>query len=249
MVYRHEGKIALITGGTKGIGKAIALSLANSGAKVVVNYSSDTEAANKTEDELKKINGFGLAIRADVSNSEEVQEMIDAIISKAEKLHILVNNAGITRDSLLFSMKDDDWKKVININLTGVYYCCKAALRPMIEERWGRIINIISPSALMGRKGQSNYSASKGGILSLTRSLAREVARLGITVNAVSPGVIETDLIRKLDEKVRDDLLSMIPMKRFGTPEDIAQAVNYLASEKAGYITGTYISVDGGLTK
>lgn len=248
MVYKHDGKVALITGGTKGIGKAIALSLAGYGAKVIVNYISDAETAEQTRKEIEKINGFGLAFRADVSNYEEVQEMIDSIINKTDKLDILINNAGITRDSLLFSMKDDDWKKVIDINLTGVYNCCKAALRPMIAGHWGRIVNIISPSALLGRKGQTNYSASKGGILSFTRSLAREVARLGITVNAISPGVIETDLTKNLDEKVRDDLLNMIPLRRFGTPEEIAQAVSYLVSEKAGYITGTYISIDGGLT-
>jgi 3-oxoacyl-[acyl-carrier protein] reductase len=247
-MYRLDGKIALVTGGTKGIGKAVVLSLAGSGAQVIVNYSSDAGSAEKTREELEKINGFGLTFKADVSNSEEVQEMFNRMLATTGTLHILVNNAGITRDSLLFSMKDDDWKKVININLSGVYHCCKAALRPMIAERWGRIINIISPSALMGRQGQTNYSASKGGILSFTRSLAREVARLGITVNAVSPGVIETELTNKLDKKVRDDLLNMIPLKRFGTSEEVAQAVGYLASEKAGYITGTYISVDGGLT-
>ncbi|NWF75102.1 MAG: 3-oxoacyl-[acyl-carrier-protein] reductase [Nitrospirae bacterium] len=248
MVYKQDGKVALITGGTKGIGKAIALSLADYGAKVIVNYISDAETAEQTRKEIEKINGFALAFRADVSNYEEVQEMIDSIINKTGKLDILINNAGITRDSLLFSMKDDDWKKVIDINLTGVYNCCKAALRPMIAGHWGRIVNIISPSALLGRKGQTNYSASKGGILSFTRSLAREVARLGITVNAISPGVIETDLTKNLDAKVRDDLLNMIPLRRFGTPEEIAQAVSYLVSEKAGYITGTYISIDGGLT-
>lgn len=248
MVYKHDGKVALVTGGTKGIGKAIALSLAGYEARVIVNYALDVEKAEQTRKEIEKINGFGLAFRADVSNSEEVQEMIDSIVKKIGKLDILVNNAGITKDSLLFSMKDDDWKKVIDINLTGVYNCCKAALRPMIAGHWGRIVNIISPSALLGRTGQTNYSASKGGILSFTRSLAREVARLGITVNAISPGVIETDLTKNLHEKVRDDLLNMIPLKRFGTPEEIAQAVNFLVSEKAGYITGTFIAVDGGLT-
>lgn len=247
-MYRHDGKVALVTGGTKGIGRAIALSLARGGARVAVNYSSDEEAASRTEDELKKINGFGLSFKADVSDDYEVQKMFERLLEKAGALHVLINNAGIIKDSLLLLMKKDDWKSVIDVNLTGIYNCSKEALRPMINERWGRIINIISPSALMGRVGQTNYSASKGGTLSFTRSLAKEVARLGITVNAVSPGVIETELTANLNEKLRAEFHSMIPIKRFGSPEDVSFAVSFLASEEAGYITGTYISVDGGMT-
>ena len=213
-----------------------------------MNYSSDEKAAEDTVKELTEINGFGIALKADVSDYHEVQKMYQMLIDKTETLHIVVNNAGIIRDSLLMLMKEEDWKKVIDVNLTGVYNCSKAALRPMIGQRWGRIINIISPTAIMGRPGQTNYAASKGGILSFTRSLAREVARLGITVNAVSPGVIETELTRDLDERLKQEFLSMIPMKRFGEVEEVAQAVVFLASDRAGYITGSYISVDGGMT-
>ncbi len=248
MLYDLKDKVALVTGGTKGIGRAISLSLARAGARVAVNYSSDEKAAEDTVKELTEINGFGIALKADVSDYHEVQKMYQMLIDKTEALHIVVNNAGIIRDSLLMLMKEEDWKKVIDVNLTGVYNCSKAALRPMIGQRWGRIINIISPTAIMGRPGQTNYAASKGGILSFTRSLAREVARLGITVNAVSPGVIETELTRDLDERLKQEFLSMIPMKRFGEVEEVAQAVVFLASDRAGYITGSYISVDGGMT-
>ncbi len=248
MAYNLNNRVALVTGGTKGIGKAIALTLARAGAKVAVNYSSDEEAARETVEQLKATNGFGIALKADVSNSEDVRKMYQTLLDETEALHILVNNAGIIRDTLLMLMKDEDWRKVIDVNLTGVYNCSKAALRPMIGEKWGRIINIISPSAIMGRQGQTNYAASKGGILSFTRSLAREVARLGITVNAVSPGVIETELTEVLNEKVRKEFLNMIPLGRFGTPEEVARTVLFLSSEEAGYITGTYISVDGGMT-
>lgn len=248
MLYDLKDKVALVTGGTKGIGRAISLSLAWAGAHVVVNYSSDERAAEDTVKELTEINGFAMALKADVSDYNEVQRMYQMLLDKTEALHIVVNNAGIIRDSLLMLMKEEDWKKVIDVNLTGVYNCSKAALRPMIGQRWGRIINIISPTALMGRPGQTNYAATKGGILSFTRSLAREVARLGITVNAVSPGVIETELTRDLDERLKKEFLSMIPMKRFGEVEEVAQAVAFLASDRAGYITGSYISVDGGMT-
>lgn len=248
MLYDLKDKVALVTGGTKGIGRAISLSLARAGARVAVNYSSDEKAAEDTVKELTEINGFGIALKADVSDYNEVQKMYQKLLEETEVLHIVVNNAGIIRDSLLMLMKEEDWKKVIDVNLTGVYNCSKAALRPMIGEKWGRIINIISPTAIMGRPGQTNYAASKGGILSFTRSLAREVARLGITVNAVSPGVIETELTRDLDERLKQEFLSMIPMKRFGNVEEVAQAVVFLASDRAGYITGSYISVDGGMT-
>jgi 3-oxoacyl-[acyl-carrier protein] reductase len=246
--YNLEDKVALVTGGSKGIGRAIALAFARGGAKVCINYSSDDEAANKTVYELKDINGFGMRYKADVSDAYAVTKMVEKLIEDAGALHILVNNAGIIRDSLLMLMKDEDWKRVIEINLSGVYNCSKAVLRPMIGERWGRIINIVSPSAIMGRAGQTNYAASKGGIYSFTKSLARELAKIGITVNALSPGVIETELTEELDEKVRNEFLEMIPLRRFGNPNEVAQAACFLASEKSQYITGDLISVDGGLT-
>jgi len=247
-MYRLDGRVALVTGGSKGIGRAIALALAEAGARVCINYSSDRQAADETVGRLREINGWGMAVKADVSDGEAVADMVQDIVEEAGTVHILVNNAGIIRDSLLMLMKDEDWKRVIDINLTGVYNCSRAVLRPMIGEKWGRIINIVSPSALMGRPGQTNYAASKGGVYSFTKSLAREVARLGIRVNALSPGVIETELTRDLDEKVKEEFIGMIPLGRFGSPEEVAAAACFLASEESGYITGELISVDGGLT-
>jgi 3-oxoacyl-[acyl-carrier protein] reductase len=238
-------EVVLVTGGTKGIGKEVARSFVRKGMRVYLNYSSDTVAAAAA---TKELGDNAEAISADVSDQEQANRMIGSIVRKEGRLDILVNNAGIIRDGLLMLMPDRNWHKVIEVNLNGVYYCSKAVLRPMIGNRWGRIVNIISPSALMGRAGQTNYAASKGGVLSFTRSLAREVARYGITVNAVSPGVIATELTGGMDQKIRDEFISMIPAGRFGTPEDVAHAVSFLASDEAGYITGEYISVDGGLT-
>lgn len=243
-----SGLVALVTGGTKGIGRAIARSLAGKGIRVYMNFASDSLAAEAALSELKAEGRSAAVIQADVSDQEQVNAMIGTIVQNEGRLDILVNNAGIIRDGLLMLMPDRNWHKVIEVNLNSVYYCSKSVLRPMIGSKWGRIINIISPSALMGRAGQTNYAASKGGILSFTRSLAREVGRYGITVNAVSPGVIATELTRDMDEKIRQEFISMIPAGRFGTPEEVAQAVSFLASPEAGYITGEYISVDGGLT-
>lgn len=241
-------RVAVVTGGTKGIGKAISLSFIKKGIRVFMIFSSDEKAAESAMIELNSINNLADIIKTDVSDQEQVNAMIAGVVNKAGRIDILVNNAGIIRDGLLMLMPDSNWHKVIDVNLNGVYYCSKAVLRTMIGNRWGRIINIISPSALLGRSGQTNYSASKGGVLSLTKSLAREVARFGITVNAVSPGVIGTELTHDMDEKVKTEFLSMIPAGRFGTPGEVSNAVSFLASDEAGYITGEYISVDGGLT-
>lgn len=235
--------VALVTGGTKGIGKEIARSLAAKGVRVYMNFSTDRDAADAARQEFN-----GETIQADVSDQDQVNAMVDAVVQKEDRLDILVNNAGIIRDGLLMLMPAKNWHRVLEVNLNSVFYCSKAVLRPMVGNRWGRIINIISPSALMGRAGQTNYAASKGGVLSFTRSLAREVARYGITVNAVSPGVIETELTRDMEEKIRKEFISMIPVGRFGTPGEVARAVSFLASDEAGYITGEYLSVDGGLT-
>lgn len=235
--------VALVTGGTKGIGKAIARSFSEQGMRVYLNFSSDRDAAAAARREL-----HAETVQADVSDQEQVSGMIDAIAQKEGRLDILVNNAGIIRDGLLMLMPAKNWHRVMEVNLNSVFFCAKAALRPMVGNRWGRIINIISPSALMGRAGQTNYAAAKGGVLSLTRSLAREVARYNITVNAVSPGVIATELTRDMEDKIRREFISMIPAGRFGTPEEVARAVSFLASDEAGYITGEYLSVDGGLT-
>ncbi|GAB4483032.1 MAG: 3-oxoacyl-[acyl-carrier-protein] reductase [Thermodesulfovibrionales bacterium] len=243
-----QGRVALVTGGTRGIGRAIARELLVRGHRVYINYSSDARTAQEALDELGgPEKGVGV-LKADVSDQAQAQAMISAVVEEAGSLDVLVNNAGIIRDGLLMLMPDENWRRVIEVNLNSVYYCSKAALRPMIGNRRGRIINLISPSALMGRPGQTNYAASKGGVLSFTRSLAREVAKLGITVNAVSPGVIETELTRDMTEKVKQEFLGMIPAGRFGDPEEVARAVAFLASDEAAYITGEYISVDGGLT-
>ncbi|MEW6108235.1 MAG: 3-oxoacyl-ACP reductase FabG [Nitrospirota bacterium] len=243
-----SGRVALVTGGTKGIGKAISGSFARNGIKVYMNFSSDEKAAEAALDEINKNNGTANIVKADVSDQRQVNEMMDLIIDEAGRIDILVNNAGIIKDGFLMMMPDHNWKKVIDVNLNSVYYCSKAVIRSMVGNRWGRIINIISPSALFGRAGQTNYSASKGGVLSFSKSLAREVARFGITVNAVSPGVIETELTKGMGENIKKEFISMIPAGRFGTPGEIANAVKFLASDEAGYITGEYISVDGGLT-
>ena len=235
--------IALVTGGTKGIGKEIARSLTAKGVRVYMNFSTDRGAADAARQEFDCE-----TIQADVSDQDQVNAMVDTIMKKEDRLDILVNNAGIIRDGLLMLMPAKNWHRVMEVNLNSVFYCSKAVLRPMVGNRWGRIINIISPSALMGRAGQTNYAASKGGVLSFTRSLAREVARYGITENAVSPGVIETELTRDMEEKIRKEFISMIPVGRFGTPGEVARAVSFLASDEAGYITGEYLSVDGGLT-
>lgn len=243
-----QGKVALVTGGTKGIGRAIAEAMARKGAWVFVNYSSDQASADSALASLKAINPKADSVKADVSSEAQVARMFKDIKEKAGRLDMLVNSAGIIKDGFLMMMPSANWKRVLEVNLDGAFYCSKEALRPMMENRWGRIINIISPSALAGRAGQCNYSASKGGLLSMTKSLARESARFGITVNAVSPGVIETELTREMAEKFRKEFLGMIPAGRFGTPEEVARAALFLASDEACYITGQTISVDGGLT-
>jgi 3-oxoacyl-[acyl-carrier protein] reductase len=243
-----QGRIALITGGTKGLGKAMALELARRGAKVYVNYSGDDEAARATESELKTLGNSGQALKADVSDLAQVEAMIQELTAEAGGLDILINNAGLVRDGMLMMMPPENWRRVIDVNLGGTFNCSRTALRPMVEKRWGRIVNLISPSAIMGRQGQCNYSASKGGILSFTRSLAREVARLGITVNALSPGVIETELSGTLKPRAREELLGMIPLGRFGLPEEVAHGAAFLVSEQARYITGQTIAIDGGIT-
>ncbi len=238
----------VVTGGTKGLGRAMALSFAREGAWVAVSYSSDAESASRAEAELKGVAARSLALKADVSSRSAVEDMMGNILEQWEYVDILVNNAGITRDKLLMFLDEEDWDRVLDVNLKGTYLCSRAVVKAMISRRFGRIINVASPSAIMGRAGQTNYSASKGGIISFTKSLSKEVARLGITVNAVCPGVVSTAMTEKLDQKAKNDLLSMVPMARFGEPEDVAGAVLFLTSEKAGYITGQVLAVDGGLT-
>ncbi len=238
----------MITGGTKGVGKAIALSFAREGAWVAANYSSDSNSAANMSAELNSLTANALLLKADVSSMSEVKNMIDTVLNQWEHVDILVNNAGIIKDKFLLFLGQEDWDRVLDVNLKGTYLCSRAVIKSMISRKSGRIINITSPSALRGRAGQTNYSASKGGVVSFTKSLSKEVARLGITVNAVCPGVIYTSMTETLDEQTKNDFLNMIPMGRFGNPEDVAEAVLFLASQKAGYITGHVMVVDGGLT-
>jgi 3-oxoacyl-[acyl-carrier protein] reductase len=243
-----KDKRVIITGGTKGLGKAIALFFAREGAWVGVNYSSDYKSASSIEAELENLATKSLLLKADVSSKSDVEKMIGNVLGQWEYVDILVNNAGIIRDKLLMFLDEKDWDRVLEVNLKGTYLCSRAIIKTMIARRFGRIINITSPSALTGRAGQTNYSASKGGIISFTKSLSKEMARLGITVNAVCPGIISTPMIENLDQETKSNLLNMIPMGKFGEPEDVAWAVLFLASEKARYITGQVLVADGGLT-
>jgi len=242
-----KDKRVIITGATKGLGKAMALAFAREGAWVAINYSSDDKSALETESEIKNIAPESLLLKADVSSRTDVEKMISGVLEQWEYVDILVNNAGIIRDKLLMFLNEKDWDRVIDVNLKGTYLCSKSIIKTMIGRKYGRIINITSPSALTGRTCQTNYSASKGGIISFTKSLSREMARFGITVNAVCPGIISTPMTEDLNEKTKKEFLNMIPMGRFGDPEDIAGAVLFLASEKSRYITGHVLVVDGGL--
>jgi len=247
MTKELEGKVALITGASRGIGKAIAIRLAALGAKVVINYLQQDEKAQQVLNDISAIGGIALLKKSDVSDGTAVKTMFSEVKKELGKVDILVNNAGITRDTFLLRMTDNDWDAVINTDLRGVYLCTKQALRSMIEQSWGRIINIASPAGLIGNAGQSNYSAAKAGIIAFTKSIAREVGALNITVNAIAPGFIVTDMTDKLPQETKDFVLSRIPLKRFGAPEDVANLVAFLVSEQASYITAQIIGVDGGL--
>jgi 3-oxoacyl-[acyl-carrier protein] reductase len=241
-------RVAIVTGGGRGIGRAIALKLAEVGATVVINDVGDSAPAEGVAEEIKKIGRESLVILADVSQSTEVASLVDNTVGKYGKVDILINNAGITRDQLIMRMSDEDWDKVLGINLKGVFVCSKAVLRPMMRQRWGRIISISSIVGLIGNAGQANYASAKAGIIGLTRTIAKEVASRGITANAIAPGFIDTAMTQQLPEERRQELMNQVPLGFLGTPRDVAEAVAFLASEEARYITGQVITVDGGIS-
>jgi 3-oxoacyl-[acyl-carrier protein] reductase len=241
------GKSAIVTGASRGIGRAIAIDLAARGVAVLVNYNSSESAAQEVVDTITAAGGKAFALKGDVSKVEDANALIKACIDTYGKLDILVNNAGTTRDTLLMSMKEEDWDVVMTVDLKSVFNCSKAAVRPMIRQRSGRIISISSVVGLAGQGGQSNYAAAKAGIIGFTKSLAREVGSRGITVNAVAPGFIPTALTNVLTEEQKASAIKMTPLGRFGKPEEIAYAVSFLASEEAAFITGIVLTVDGGL--
>ena len=241
------GKVAVVTGGSRGIGRAICLQLAEMGAKLVVNYVSRPEAAEETKAQVEVLGGECILLKFDVAKMAEVQEAFKQITAECGRVDIVVCNAGITRDGLLATMKEEDWDQVMAVNLKGAFNCIKAGCRPMMKQRWGRIIIITSVVGFAGNAGQANYSASKAGLVGLTRSSARELASRGITVNCVAPGYIVTEMTSELTEAVREKLLSEIPLGILGEPEDVAGAVTYLASDEARYVTGQTIHVNGGM--
>jgi len=246
-----KDKVSLVTGASRGMGRAIALKLSSLGSRVAVNYVA-IEADNKADadnvvETIARLGGEAMAVEADIRNGEAVKAMVQKVVDKWGKIDILVNNAGITRDNLLLRMPDDSWDDVINTNLRGAYLCTKFALRSMVRQRWGRIVNIASIAGLMGNTGQTNYAASKGGLIAFTKSVAREVGSRNITANAVAPGFINTQMTQKLPDEAKKSILAMTSLRRIGEPEEVAELVAFLASDRAGYITGQVISIDGGI--
>lgn len=242
-----SNKIALVTGGASGIGRTISLELAKKHATVIVNYNRSREAADSLVEEINQMGEKALAIQADVSKYTDAERLVKEILAQFGQLHIVVNNAGITDDALILRMNEDQFDKVIATNLKGVWNVCKHAAKPLLKSGYGRLINISSVSGVMGNAGQSNYSSAKAGIIGMTKALAREFASRNVTVNAIAPGFIETDMTKKLPEEAVKTWAEQIPLKRFGKPEDVAHAVVFLASEEASYITGHTLEVDGGL--
>ncbi|SHJ65888.1 3-oxoacyl-[acyl-carrier-protein] reductase [Tepidibacter formicigenes] len=242
-----KDRVALVTGGSRGIGKAIAIKLASFGANVAINYTSREEEALKTKEEIEKHGVKAFVIKCDVSNFEDAQNMIDEVINEFGKIDVLVNNAGITKDTLLMKMKEEDFDKVISVNLKGVFNCTKAVTRPMMKKKYGKIINMASVVGIIGNPGQANYCASKAGVIGFTKATARELASRNITINAIAPGFIETEMTKVLKDDVKEAYESSIPMRKFGKPEDIANLVAFLSSDMSSYITGQVINVDGGM--
>jgi 3-oxoacyl-[acyl-carrier protein] reductase len=243
-----EGRVAIITGGGRGIGRAIVVRLAKEGANVAISYRSNDAAAEETAQKVREAGAKCELFKGDVASPEDVQALFKGVSDAFGRVDILVNNAGITRDNLMMRMKEDEFDEVLRTNLKGTYLCTRAALRPMVRARWGRIVNVGSVVGLVGNAGQANYAASKAGIIGFTKSVAREVAQRGITVNAVAPGYVETELTGGLPEGVKEQILAQVPTARFGEPEEVAEVVAFLSGEGAGYITGQTLAVDGGMT-
>ena len=242
-----SGRVAIVTGSGRGIGRAIALKLAEDGAAVVVNDISSPEPVEGVAAEIRAMKRQSLAVLADVSSAPEVTKLVETTISKYGRLDILVNNAGIVRDQLLVRMSEADWDRVIEVDLKSVFLCTAAVLKSMMKQRWGRIISITSVVGIAGNPGQANYAAAKAGVIGFTRTVAKEVASRGVTVNAIAPGFIDTEMTQRLDEKRRQEIVGRIPAGCLGTPRDVAETVAFLTSDEASYITGQVLSVDGGL--
>ncbi len=244
-----EGKVAIITGSSRGIGAATAIKFAEAGADLVLNYPFDEEKENadKIKQKINKLNKKAITVKADISNMDDAKKLIKEAENEYNKIDILVNNAGITRDQLLIRMKEKDWDMVMEVNLKGVFNCTKSVIRKMMKQREGKIINVASVVGIMGNAGQSNYAASKAGIIGFTKSMARELSSRNIRVNAIAPGFIESDMTEKLSEKVKKKMLEAIPLNKFGKQEEVAELILFLASDKSSYITGQVINIDGGM--
>lgn len=242
-----EGKASIVTGGSRGIGREVALVLAESGSDVAVVYQSQADKAAEVIEHIERMGRRALAIQTDVSRAEEVHAMVDRVADELGRIDILVNNAGLSKDMLLPRMTEEDWNLVLSVNLTGVFNCTKAVSRVMLRQRSGRIIQMTSIIGVIGNPGQAAYSAAKAGLIGFTKTVAKELASRGITVNAVAPGFIETDMTRELSDQIKSSILKQIPLQRFGTPRDVAETVKFLVSDKASYITGQVIHVNGGM--
>jgi 3-oxoacyl-[acyl-carrier protein] reductase len=244
----RDGRVAIVTGSGRGIGRAVAVRLANEGANVAISYRSNDTTAEEVAEEVRAAGVLCKIFKGDVASPEDVAALFEGVGEALGQVEILVNNAGLTRDNLMMRMKEEEFDEVLRTNLKGTYLCTRAALRPMIRSRWGRIVNVSSVVGLVGNAGQANYAASKAGIIGFTKSVAREVAQRGITANVVAPGYVETELTRSLSDEVKDQIKGQVPAGRFADAEEVAEVVSFLAGEDAGYVTGQTIAVDGGMT-